>query len=357
MPLAQAGAGVVVPARRPDAAAEAVAGIGGVEVDELDLADLASVASVRRTVPRLRSAARPRHRQRRDHGLPRDAGRPRLGGAIRHQPPRSLRPRQPAVAGDREGRWARRRRSRRSVIAVRPSVGTTCSSSTATTSGSPTARPRRPTCCSPCSSTRSGSGKACAPSPCIPGGIFTPLQRHLSTEEMVALGWIDEAGHAVGRGFKTPEQGASTTVWAATSSQLEGMGGVYCENCDIAEPSDDTTVPRGVWSWATDPEQAQRLWALSAELTGVDAIRGGARLSGPITFVSPDRHRPSETVTQNRQSPRSGCGEPRSIVRLVSASVGVGDKAPAFTLAGTGGQGVLAGRLRRPARRAGLLPR
>ena len=91
----------------------------------------------------------------------------------------------------------------------------------------------------------------------------------------MALGWIDEAGNQVGRGFKTPEQGAATTVWAATSSQLEGMGGVYCENCDIAEPSDDTTVPRGVWSWAIDREQAARLWALSAQLTGVDTFRVG----------------------------------------------------------------------------------
>ena len=106
-----------------------------------------------------------------------------------------------------------------------------------------------------------------------PGGIRTPLQRHLTTEEMVAAGWIDEQGNVIAPGFKTPEQGAATQVWAATSPQLEGMGGVYCEDCDIAEmvPADDTAV-RGVRQYAIDPELASRLWTLSAELTAIDAF-------------------------------------------------------------------------------------
>src|SRR4029450_8625710 len=70
-----------------------------------------------------------------------------------------------------------------------------------------------------------------------PGGIMTPLQRHLSREEMIASGWMDEEGTVDDR-FKTPEQGASTSTWAATSPQLEGIGGVYCENCDIAPPTE-----------------------------------------------------------------------------------------------------------------------
>src|SRR5881394_2923373 len=65
-----------------------------------------------------------------------------------------------------------------------------------------------------------------------PGGIMTPLQRHLSHEEMAAAGWFDEQGNPVGE-FKTPEQGAATTVWAATSPRLEGEGGVYCSDCDV----------------------------------------------------------------------------------------------------------------------------
>ncbi|MFJ9821198.1 SDR family NAD(P)-dependent oxidoreductase [Streptomyces sp. NPDC101151] len=107
-----------------------------------------------------------------------------------------------------------------------------------------------------------------------PGGIITPLQRHLPKEEMVERGWIDEQGNALNpEGFKTPQQGAATQVWAATSPQLDGMGGVYLEDCDIAEPAPADGERFGVKAWATDPEQAARLWALSAQLTGVDAFR------------------------------------------------------------------------------------
>ncbi|WCH97338.1 SDR family NAD(P)-dependent oxidoreductase [Streptomyces moderatus] len=106
-----------------------------------------------------------------------------------------------------------------------------------------------------------------------PGGIITPLQRHLPKAEMVERGWIDEQGNVLNpEGFKSPEQGAATQVWAATSPQLDGMGGVYLEDCDIAEPAVDGGERSGVKAWATDPEQAARLWALSAELTGADAF-------------------------------------------------------------------------------------
>ncbi|MFE0254137.1 SDR family NAD(P)-dependent oxidoreductase [Streptomyces sp. NPDC059010] len=105
-----------------------------------------------------------------------------------------------------------------------------------------------------------------------PGGILTPLQRHIPREEMVERGWIDEQGNLLNpEGFKTPAQGAATQVWAATSPQLDGMGGVYLEDCDIAGPAVEGALD-GVKAWATDPEQAARLWELSAELTGVNAF-------------------------------------------------------------------------------------
>ncbi|MDP9935349.1 NAD(P)-dependent dehydrogenase (short-subunit alcohol dehydrogenase family) [Paenarthrobacter nicotinovorans] len=107
-----------------------------------------------------------------------------------------------------------------------------------------------------------------------PGGIMTELQRHLPKEEMVAAGWMDAAGN-VREVFKTPEQGAATSVWAATSPALNGMGGVYCEDCDIAKPTDkESPLARyqGVDAHAVDKEDAARLWALSAELTGVNAF-------------------------------------------------------------------------------------
>ncbi|MGW4729374.1 SDR family NAD(P)-dependent oxidoreductase [Streptomyces shenzhenensis] len=106
-----------------------------------------------------------------------------------------------------------------------------------------------------------------------PGGILTPLQRHLPRAEMVERGWIDEQGNPLNpEGFKTPEQGAATQLWAATSPRLDGMGGVYLEDCDIAEPAPADGERVGVKDWASDPEQAARLWTLSTELTGVNAF-------------------------------------------------------------------------------------
>jgi NAD(P)-dependent dehydrogenase (short-subunit alcohol dehydrogenase family) len=107
-----------------------------------------------------------------------------------------------------------------------------------------------------------------------PGGIMTPLQRHLDREEMIASGWMDEAGNVDER-FKTPEQGASTPTWAATSPSLAGMGGVYCENCDIAEPTvagSPSARIEGVDAHAIDPDAAARLWTVSAQLTGANAF-------------------------------------------------------------------------------------
>jgi NAD(P)-dependent dehydrogenase (short-subunit alcohol dehydrogenase family) len=105
-----------------------------------------------------------------------------------------------------------------------------------------------------------------------PGTISTQLARHMSQEELAELAATIGAS-PTNSGWKTPEQGAATQVWAATSPQLEGMGGVYCEDCDIAEPAaKDTVLGSGVSGWATDPERAARLWKLSAELTGVDAF-------------------------------------------------------------------------------------
>jgi NAD(P)-dependent dehydrogenase (short-subunit alcohol dehydrogenase family) len=107
-----------------------------------------------------------------------------------------------------------------------------------------------------------------------PGGILTPLQRHLTRDEMVGYGWIDEDGNPLAE-FKTPEQGAATTTWAATSPQLAGMGGVYCEDCDIAEVNavgEGETLTHGVEPHAIDRDAAARLWTVSAELTGVNAF-------------------------------------------------------------------------------------
>ncbi len=103
-----------------------------------------------------------------------------------------------------------------------------------------------------------------------PGGIFTPLQRHLTDEEMAALGWKNADGTippAVQAMFKTPEQGASTTVWAATSPSLAGKGGVYCENCDIAPMAGESSQRwEHARAWIADDARAERLWAMSDKM-------------------------------------------------------------------------------------------
>ena len=106
-----------------------------------------------------------------------------------------------------------------------------------------------------------------------PGGIITPLQRHLEKEEMIALGWMDEDGspsELAKNFFKSPSQGASTTLWCATSNDLNGLGGVFCEDCDIAKRKSevDESLQRytGVANWAVDTDEATRLWELSEEI-------------------------------------------------------------------------------------------
>ncbi len=106
-----------------------------------------------------------------------------------------------------------------------------------------------------------------------PGGIITPLQRHLPKEEMVALGWMQEDGsptELVKNFFKTPDQGSSTTLWCATNEKLNGIGGVFCEDCDIAKRKSEIeeSMQRyfGVADWAIDHNEASRLWNITEEI-------------------------------------------------------------------------------------------
>ncbi len=105
-----------------------------------------------------------------------------------------------------------------------------------------------------------------------PGGIMTPLQRYLPKEEMIAAGWMDADGN-VNERFKTVEQGAATETWAATSPQLNGKGGLYCEDCDVAQLTQPgTSRTSGVDPHAVDGDAARRLWQVSVEHTGLDAF-------------------------------------------------------------------------------------
>jgi NAD(P)-dependent dehydrogenase (short-subunit alcohol dehydrogenase family) len=109
-----------------------------------------------------------------------------------------------------------------------------------------------------------------------PGAIQTSLMRHIPHEELAERGWLDSAGNRIngpGPEWKTVEQGAATTVWAAVAPELQGVGGKYLDNCAIAEPwTGPGEVPYGSYApYALDPDHAERLWALSEKLTGFAA--------------------------------------------------------------------------------------
>lgn len=105
-----------------------------------------------------------------------------------------------------------------------------------------------------------------------PGSIITELQRDMTAAEQIERGWIDRKGNIVGPGFKTPSQGAATGLWAATSPLLEGHGALYCEDCDIAPLAspDGSMDDGGVRDYAVNRESAERLWQVSAQITGVN---------------------------------------------------------------------------------------
>ncbi|RKH69111.1 SDR family NAD(P)-dependent oxidoreductase [Corallococcus interemptor] len=185
--LHAAGATVIVPARTPDKARAALAGLEGVELEPLDLIDPASIDAF---ASRFLASGRPLHL------LINNAG----------------------IMATPLTRDARGEAHRVRAFAVHP------------------------------------------------GGILTELVRPMSEEEVRAS--IENSNKI--EPMKTPEQGAATTVWCATSPQLENRGGVYCENVDIAVMAPpDATIRRGVKDQAVAPKQADRLWTASEAWTGV----------------------------------------------------------------------------------------
>jgi NAD(P)-dependent dehydrogenase (short-subunit alcohol dehydrogenase family) len=101
----------------------------------------------------------------------------------------------------------------------------------------------------------------------MPGGIATPLQRHLPVHY---AGQALEAFRAAGTDFKSVEQGAATSVLLAASPLLDGIGGRYFEDCNEAVVVNRRGGPGrgGVAPYALDPANAERLWELSLKLVG-----------------------------------------------------------------------------------------
>ncbi|SIQ48925.1 NAD(P)-dependent dehydrogenase, short-chain alcohol dehydrogenase family [Chryseobacterium sp. RU37D] len=114
-----------------------------------------------------------------------------------------------------------------------------------------------------------------------PGSVYgTDLGREEPMDLFIQMGTHDKNGKIkpeVEAKLKTIPQGSATTVWCATSPLLENMGGIYCENCNIAEIDngqiehrfDDPLTIRGVQPYSIDPENAERLWKLSEEMIGL----------------------------------------------------------------------------------------
>lgn len=104
-----------------------------------------------------------------------------------------------------------------------------------------------------------------------PGSIAgTELGRDASLELFQKMGFCDAEGNLlpeVAASLKTIKQGAATTVWCATSALLNNIGGVYCEDADIAELAKDPLMPNGVKPYSLDQTNAKRLWALSEAMT------------------------------------------------------------------------------------------
>ena len=105
-----------------------------------------------------------------------------------------------------------------------------------------------------------------------PGGIHTELGRHLSPEAIKQLiDGINAANAASGAPafrWKTIPQGAATSVWSGIVASAEEVGGLYCEDCHVADPAEGDGIRGGVRAYALDPDHAPALWAKSEEMVG-----------------------------------------------------------------------------------------
>lgn len=112
-----------------------------------------------------------------------------------------------------------------------------------------------------------------------PGEIAgTELARGADMELFKQLGFVDDSGAIypeILAKLKTIPQGAATTVWCATSPALEGIGGVYCDDVDIADlaqsqPGHGNGMGvQGVQPYSLDEDSAKKLWELSEQLTDI----------------------------------------------------------------------------------------
>jgi NAD(P)-dependent dehydrogenase (short-subunit alcohol dehydrogenase family) len=99
-----------------------------------------------------------------------------------------------------------------------------------------------------------------------PGMIQTELGRHLTPELIAQI--VPAGSSPESMGFKTVPQGAATSVWSGFVAAADEVGGRYCEDCHVAQPSSDPSSRGGVQPYALDPQRADALWAKSEQMVG-----------------------------------------------------------------------------------------
>ena len=105
--------------------------------------------------------------------------------------------------------------------------------------------------------------------------VGTKLNSSAGESALRQMGLIDESGQPIiapDHGKKTPQQGASTIVFAATSPLLAEIGGVYLKDNDVSRLDDEAgtvtadAIPAEVASHSIDPQSARRLWEMSEQM-------------------------------------------------------------------------------------------
>ena len=281
--LASAGAAVVVAARRPDAAAQALSGIDGVRVEQLDLTDPASIDAF---AARFLQTGQPLHILANNAGimggdLTRDARGYEIQFATNHlghfQLTHALLPALRGAGGARVVTVSSWGHHLSDIRWEDPHFESGDYEGMVAYGQSKTANVLFAV-----ELDRRWAGDGIRGYALHPGGIAnTNLAPWLTDDDLRTMGLLDEHGEPIidpDRDRKTPQQGAATTVFAATSPLLAEIGGVYLQNSDIAPleathfevnpeiRTDDLEMTVAVTPYAVDPDSARRLWEMSEKL-------------------------------------------------------------------------------------------
>jgi NAD(P)-dependent dehydrogenase (short-subunit alcohol dehydrogenase family) len=84
-----------------------------------------------------------------------------------------------------------------------------------------------------------------------PGGIMTDLQRDVTGPAMLLMTVMNPIL------FKSVPQGAATSVYVATSPQINGKGGLFFEDCNVSVPLE----------YSQDEKEQEKLWDISEKET------------------------------------------------------------------------------------------